>query len=83
MADEDTCETVLFNKLTKAIDSVIRSYVPLQNIISMNISTSGDSVIFDEPEPESSEEPEPEAEIQQEEDDVLMPDAAEKKIAIY
>lgn len=86
MADEDTCETVLFNKLTKAIDSVIRSYVPLQNIISMNISTSGDSVIFDDPEPESADEPEteePEPEFQQEEeDDVLMPDAAEKKIDI-
>ena len=77
MADEENRETVLINKLTKSIDSVIRSYVPLQNIISMNISTSGDSVVFDEEEPEAEEEAEPEPE-----DDILMPDAAEKKIDI-
>jgi hypothetical protein len=74
MADEDTRETALFNKLTKSIDNVIRSYVPLQNIIAMNISTSGDSVVFED-EPEEQQDSGPE-------DDILMPDAAEKKIDI-
>jgi hypothetical protein len=68
MADDDTRETVLFTKLSKAVDSVIRSYVPLHNIISMNISTT-------EPEMEPEQEEE-----ELGEDDVLMPDAAEKKI---
>jgi hypothetical protein len=79
MSDEDTRETILFNKITKSIDNVIRSYVPLQNIISMNISTAGDSVVFDEEEPEEEPEQEP---TDEPEDDVLMPDAAEKKIDI-
>lgn len=78
MADDETRETVLFNKLTKSVDSVIRSYVPLDNIISMNMSkTEEEPEEIDEPEgPEEIDEPE---EI---EDDVLMPDAAEKKINI-
>jgi hypothetical protein len=72
MSDDSTRETVLFNRLTKSIDNVIRSYVPLHNIISMNIST------FDQ----EQEESESESDTPPEDDDVLMPDAAEKKIDI-
>jgi len=75
MSDEDTREQILFTRIVKAIDVVIRSYVPLQNIISMNISSPGEDLTFDE------EEQEPEEETKtiggEEEDDVLMPDATE------
>jgi len=75
MAHEDERETVLGKRIAKAIDTVVRGYVPLQNIISMNISTPGDEYSFGgEEEPEEPEEPETKT---IEEDDVLMPDATE------
>ena len=77
LTDDDHRESGLVARITKAIDVVIRSYVPLQNIITMNISSP------EEPEPqyESESEPEETKTIEETksivEDDVLMPDATE------
>jgi len=73
MGDDETRDTILMNKLTKIVDNVVRSYVPLHNIMAMNISES---------EPEPMEPMEEQEGADPEEDDVLMPDAAEKKIDI-
>jgi Fe2+ transport system protein B len=75
MSDDEHRETILVNKLTKVIDNVVRSYVPLHNIIAMNISEAQPY----ENEPIEEEQSPVEEE---EEDDVLIPDAAEKKIDI-
>jgi Family of unknown function (DUF5764) len=75
IVDEDRREEVLFNKITKSIDTVVRSYVPLHNIMTLNLTAQDD-----EPEPEPEPEQEPESRTigtEEDEDDVLMKDATE------
>jgi hypothetical protein len=111
---DDERETALWERMAECIHSVIKRYVPIQQILAMNISSpsSSEIVIDDEPvedtedpdvnEDAPAEEPmepvgeetepvstEPEVETkevavavpqQQTEDDVLFPDASEKKL---
>jgi hypothetical protein len=65
---EDNYENVLYDKITKAIDQTVRSYVPLQSIISRNLS---DDYEYDTPEPPSIPEPEPIEEEPVEEEEVF------------
>jgi hypothetical protein len=81
LVDDNVREQVLAQKISKSIDSVIRSYVPLQNMLSINISNHEEPVP-EEPEELEEEEEEviqesPTKEIGISEDDILMRDAAE------
>jgi len=112
---DDERETALWERMAECIHTVIKRYVPIQQILAMNISSPSSSEIVIDDEPvEDTEDPdvnddapaedpmepmgeetepvsaEPEAETkevavtappqQQPEDDVLFPDASEKKL---
>jgi hypothetical protein len=81
MANEDEREVILAKRISKGIDTVVRGYVPLQNIISMNISNPGDEYSFggEESGGESEAETERDEDTKTIEEDVLMPDAADNK----
>ena len=80
MSKEDEREFILAKRIVKAIDSVIRSYVPLQNIILMNISSRNEDYAISEEIPEEEipeEEPPSEEDVKTIDNDVLMPDASD------
>lgn len=73
MLNEETYEVNLFEKISKAMNIVIRSYVPLQHIMTPTSTTEVDLDPVEEEPPEL---------IGEEDDDVLMRDAAEEKTIV-
>jgi hypothetical protein len=106
---DDEREDALWTRMAECIQTVIKRYIPIQQILSMNISSPNAEIVIDDDPVEDNEDPdvndeapmaeEPMAEgpvaeespateevrevavsAPQPEDDVLFPDASEKKL---